>query len=131
MDTSVSLKGAKNSRTGRCLSARCADDVIRERPPGITDEGQQDRGEDVVPAGARHFALAKRDGSEKEFKRDPGNVENRGSHAGLNPLDCDVAEAGTFEFAHELMDLAERIDDPAIAQFAVDEFLRAAECAGA
>jgi hypothetical protein len=49
----------------------------------------------------------------------------------LGLLDDNVAEAEALEFASELVDLAEGVDDPALAEFAVDGFLWAAQLAGA
>ena len=45
-------------------------------------------------------------------------------------LDCDIAEAGALEFASECADFAEVFDDPALAEFAVDGYLRTPEFAG-
>ena len=62
---------------------------------------------------------------EQELECHPGNVENRGSDAGLYLLDNNVAEAEALEFAGELVDFAQVVDRPASAELAEDGFLRA------
>ena len=54
---------------------RCADDVVGHRAHWKANERQEDGRKDVVPTSASHFAFTKHNGSEQEFHRDPGNVE--------------------------------------------------------
>ena len=58
-------------------------------------------------------------------------MEDGGRHARLHLLDDDVPKAYALEFACELADVTEGIDDPAITESAVDVLLWAAQLAGA
>jgi len=107
------------------------DYVVGHGADGVADEGEQDWGEDVVPAGAGHFALAEDYVCQQELERDPGDVKDGWGDAGLHLLDYDVAEAYVAELAGEGFDLAQGVDRPAIAKGAADALLRAAEFAGA
>ena len=93
----------------------------------MADKWKKDWGEDVVPAGASHFSRTEEDGREKEFERHERDVEDRECDAGLDLLDCDIAEAGAFEFSREGADFAEGVDDPAVAESAVDGLLQVVE----
>ncbi len=108
-----------------------ADDVVGEGADGAADEREKDRCEDVVPAGARHFSLAEEDGRQKESERDPGDMEDGGCDGGLDLLDCDLGKTGIVKFADECVNFAKIIDDPAIAESAVDGFLGTMEISGA
>ena len=113
------------------LAAGGADQVVGHGAEGEADEGHEQRCEDVVPAGAGHFAFAEDDRCEQEFERDPGDVENRWRDASLNALNHDVTEAEALEFAGESLDVAQLADDPAVAEPAEDLRLRAAQFARA
>ena len=106
-------------------NARGTDDVIGDRAYGKTNERQEDRCEYIVPARTSHFASAGHNGREQELERDPWDVEDRGHHARLHLLDNDIPKTYALKFVCELVNLAESIDDPAIAEPAVDGVLQA------
>jgi hypothetical protein len=113
------------------LDTSGADDVVGEGADGEAYEREKDWREDVVPAGARHFSGAEEDGCQKEFERDPGDMEHGGCDAELDLFDCDFGKASIVEFAGECANFAKVIDGPAIAKFSIDGALWSAEISGA
>lgn len=108
----------------------CAKEIVSERADGVSNQGQKDGSEDVVPACGCHFAMAEGDRSKQEFEGDPRDLEHRRRDAGLNLFDDDIAEAGALEFLREGLDLTECIDGPAFVELAVDCTLEAAKFSG-
>ena len=47
--------------------ARGTNDVVGDRTEGRTDEGQQDRREDIIPASTSHFTIAEENVFEQKF----------------------------------------------------------------
>src|SRR5581483_11398075 len=86
--------------------------------------GQKDGGKHVVPTCPGHFARSEYHIGEQELQRDPRHVEDRRGEAALDAFDGDIAEPGPLEFAGERLDLPEGLNYPAVAERAVDGFLR-------
>jgi hypothetical protein len=107
------------------LAFGCVDHAVGHWTEGRADQRQQDWGEDVIPAGARHLALAEDHIGQQEFERDPGDVRDGWRYAQLQVLDCDVGEAEVLEGRGEAVEMREIFDDPALAEFAVDALLEA------
>ena len=107
------------------LSFCCCDHAVGHWPEGHADQRQQNWGEDVVPAGARHLSLAEDHIREQEFEGDPGDVCDGWRYAKLQVLNRDVGEAEALECCGEAIEMREFFDDPALAKFAVDALLEA------
>jgi len=106
------------------------DNVVCHGSDGVADEREQNWCEEVVPAGARHFAMAEDNISQQEFECDPRDVEDGRCYTGLHLLHGNIAEADALEFTGEVFDLTEGVNRPAITKRSTDPLLRTAELSG-